>query len=305
MIFLPRDFIETRGGLIFAVVDAVIEDGKALCFLRYGPAGKLSTAAANHLLRNSFPQYLHHSLRLNADLHAVPVECILKHHQPRKRVQALLAQDAKDGIERKLISLLNSLLAAGLPVECLGVTGSLLIGRQTSTSDIDVVVYGSDYFFHALARVRELKKSGLLADLDEPAWRDAYSRRGCELSFEEYIWHERRKGNMGIIDGTKFDLALIVEDVTEELPIDWHKAGHATIKAKVLDDSRSFEQPARYLIDHIDIGEILSFTQTYTGQSRMGETIEAAGQVEMASDGRKRLVVGSSREALGEFIRVI
>ncbi len=304
MIFLPRDFIETREGLIFAVVDGVIEDGKALCFLRYGPEGKLATTPANLLLRNSFPQYLHHSLRLNADLHALPFECILKHHQPRKRVQALLAQGAKDGIERKLISLVKSLVEAGLPVECLGVTGSLLIGRQTSTSDIDVVVYGSDYFFQALARVRELKKTGLLADLDEPAWKDAYSRRGCELSFEEYIWHERRKGNMGLIDGTKFDLALIVEDAIEEPPIDWHKAGPATIKTKVLDDSRSFEQPARYLIEHADIGEILSFTQTYTGQARMGETIQAAGQVEI-SDGRKRLVVGSSREALGEFIRVI
>ncbi len=304
MIFLPRDFIETREGLIFAVVDGVIEDGKALCFLRYGPEGKLATTPANLLLRNSFPQYLHHSLRLNADLHALPFECILKHHQPRKRVQALLAQGAKDGIERKLISLVKSLVEAGLPVECLGVTGSLLIGRQTSTSDIDVVVYGSDYFFQALARVRELKKTGLLADLDEPAWKDAYSRRGCELSFEEYLWHERRKGNMGLIDGTKFDLALIVEDAIEEPPIDWHKAGPATIKTKVLDDSRSFEQPARYLIEHADIGEILSFTQTYTGQARMGETIQAAGQVEI-SDGRKRLVVGSSREALGEFIRVI
>jgi predicted nucleotidyltransferase len=305
MIFLPRDFIETGEGLLFAVVDAVIEDGKALCFLRYGPAGKLSTAAANYLLHDSFPQYLHHSLRLNADLHAVPVECILKHHQPRKRVQALLAQCSKDGIERKLISLVKSLMEAGLPVECLGVTGSLLIGRQSSTSDIDVVVYGSDYFFQALARVRELKKTGLLADLDELAWKDAYSRRGCELSFEEYLWHERRKGNMGLIDGTKFDLALIVEDAIAEPPIDWHKAGPATIQAKVLDDSRSFEQPARYLIEHADIDEILSFTQTYTGQARMGETIQAAGQVEMASDGHKRLVVGSSREALGEFIRVI
>ena len=304
MIFLPRDFIETREGLIFAVVDGVIEDGKALCFLRYGPEGKLATTPANLLLRNSFPQYLHHSLRLNADLHALPFECILKHHQPRKRVQALLAQGAKDGIERKLISLVKSLVEAGLPVECLGVTGSLLIGRQSFTSDIDVVIYGSDYFFQSLARVRELKKTGLLADLDEPAWKDAYSRRGCELSFEEYLWHERRKGNMGLIDGTKFDLALIVEDAIEEPPIDWHKAGPATIKTKVLDDSRSFEQPARYLIEHADIGEILSFTQTYTGQARMGETIQAAGQVEI-SDGRKRLVVGSSREALGEFIRVI
>jgi predicted nucleotidyltransferase len=43
--FFAKDFIETAEGLIFAVVERGVEDGKALCFLRYvlnPPAGKIS-----------------------------------------------------------------------------------------------------------------------------------------------------------------------------------------------------------------------------------------------------------------------
>ena len=304
MNYLPRDFIETQEGLIFAVVDDTIEDGKVLGFLRYGPNGKLTTNAANALLGESFPVYLHHSTRLDADVHAVPITCIRKHHQPRVRVREIMSHPTGDAIEGKFRRLLKLLTEDGLPADIFGVTGSLLIGRQGHGSDVDVVVYGRERFFQALAKVEALVKAGLLNKLDEPAWRDAYDRRGCHLSFEEYLWHERRKGSMGLIEGTKFDLALIAEEAKPADEAIWHKAGLAVIKAMVLDDTRAFDQPARYAINHAKIGEVLSFTQTYAGQAKTGETIEAAGKLELSNDGRKRLVVGSSREAPGEFIRV-
>jgi predicted nucleotidyltransferase len=305
MNFLPRDFIETSEGLLFAVVDGTIEDGKVLGFLRYGPGGKLNTAAANALLRDAYPKYLHHSIRLDADLHAVPLAAIARHHLPRQRAAELLRLGATDAIEGKLVRLLTLLLEGGLPAESLGVTGSLLIGRQNRRSDLDVVVYGRGNFFQALARVSALVEAGLLDELDGPAWRDAYDRRACSLSDQEYYWHERRKGNKGLIEGTKFDLALIALEVDEQPQAIWHKTGTAIVQARVLDDTRAYDQPARYSIDHPEIGEVQSFTQTYAGQAKTGETIEAAGKVEASNDGRKRLVVGSNREALGEFIRVI
>ena len=305
MSYLPRDFIETSEGLFFAVVDGIIEDGKVLCFLRYGPNGKLNTDAANALLHESRPYYLHHSIRLDVDIHAVPVECILRHHQPRKRVRDILAHPPRDEIEGKLLSLLKLLMEYGLSPDVFGVTGSLLIGRQTLLSDIDVVIYGRGNFFRALARVRALIDTGLLDELDTAAWRNAYDRRGCELSFEEYLWHGRRKGNMGLIEGTKFDLALIDEETATESQAIWLKTGPAVIQGLVLDDAHAFDQPARYSIDHPEIAEVLSFTHTYAGQAKTGETIEAAGNVEASDDGRRRLVIGSSREALGEFIRAV
>ena len=305
MTYLPRDFIETEEGLIFAVVDGVPEDGKVLSFLRYGSAGKVSTDAANTLLRQHHPHYLHHSRRLDAKLHAVPIVKVLRHHRPRARVREILSRGASDAIEAKLLRLLELLAEGGVPLESVGVTGSLLIGRQTPASDLDLVVYGREDFFRARQWVRELVDEGRLGDLDEAAWLDAYGRRGCELGYAEFLRHEHRKGNKGMIEGTKFDLALIVEEAEPEPPAQWRKTGTAVIRGRVLDDRRAYDQPARYPIEHEEIGEVLSFTHTYVGQAFTGETLEAAGAVETADDGRKRLVVGSTREALGEYIRII
>jgi len=305
MSYLPRDFIETEEGLIFAVVDGLPEDGKVLAFLRYGTSGKVSTAAANALLSQHHPHYLHHSPRLDAKLHAVPIVKVLRHHRPRARVREILARGAQDAIEVKLIKLLDLLAEGCVALESIGVTGSLLIGRQTPNSDLDLVIYGREHFFHARQWVRELIDEGRLGDLEAADWLEAYERRGCELGYEEFLRHEHRKGNKGMIEGTKFDLALIVEETDPEPPAQWRKTGTAMIRGLVLDDSRAYDQPARYLINHPEIDEVLSFTHTYVGQAFTGETIEAAGAVESSENGRKRLVVGSTREALGEYIRVI
>jgi len=303
--YQPRDFIETAEGLLFAVVDGLPEDGKVLSFLRYAAAGKMSTAAANALLRERHPHYLHHSARLDARLHAVPIAHVHRHHRPRARLRDILARGGQDAIERKLLRLLRLLAEGGLPLDAVGVTGSLLIGRQTLVSDLDLVVYGRDNFFRARVLVRALVEAGQLGDLDADAWRDAYGRRGCELDYAEFLRHERRKGNKGMIEGTKFDLALIAEEIEPAPAAIWRKTGKARLRACVLDDAGAFDHPARYLVGHPEIGEILSFTHTYAGQAQTGEWIEAAGAVESADDGRQRLVVGSSREALGEFIRVL
>jgi predicted nucleotidyltransferase len=306
--YLPKDFIETFEGLIFAVVDGVLEDGCVLAFLRYAPEGavhrKVSTEQANALLRADYPQYLHHSARLDADLHVVPLADIRRHHRPRERVRSLLARGPTDAIEAKLLRLLEKLMEGGMAPEWLGITGSLLIGRQTPASDLDVVAYGRAQFFRAKEAVSRLIACGELQDLDAPSWRDAYERRGCVLSFEEFLRHERRKGNKGMIEGTKFDLTM-VDEAPDPEPVRWRKIGRATIRARVLDDSHTFDQPARYRLDHPHLSEVVSFTHTYVGQARAGERIEACGAVEESAAGFKRLVVGSSREAPGEYVRVL
>jgi hypothetical protein len=308
MPFNPRDFLETHEGLVFAVVDPHIEGDRVLAFLRYAPqSGKLTkvgTETANRLLQADFPRYLHHSSRLQAQLHGVPLDAIHRHHRPRERVQELLRRGPADDLESKLLRLLGLLAECGVSTASLGVTGSLLIGRQTVTSDLDLVAYGRDAFSRARAAVMKAQAEGTLDVLDEAGWRDAYQRRGCSLDFEDFVRHERRKGNKGALEGTKFDLALVEECRTPDCER-WDKRGALTLSARVLDAADAFGHPARYRIEHSDISEILSFTHTYVGQARDGEWIEAAGTVEESAAGLKRLIIGSSREAPGEFLRVL
>jgi len=62
------------------------------------------------------------------------------------------------------------------------------------------------------------------------------------------------------------------------------------------------DNPATYLIDHEEISRVLSFTHTYSGQALDGERIQAKGVCEVHGD-EQWLIVGTSREARGEYIR--
>jgi len=50
------------------------------------------------------------------------------------------------------------------------------------------------------------------------------------------------------------------------------------------------------------VSEILCYTHTYAGQALAGEVVEARGMMEDVR-GQKRLVVGTSREPVGEWMR--
>ena len=64
-LYQAKDFIQTKEGLVFAVVEQGLENGKVLCFLRYLQQDdswqKLATQQANQLLKSQYPQYLFYS----------------------------------------------------------------------------------------------------------------------------------------------------------------------------------------------------------------------------------------------------
>jgi predicted nucleotidyltransferase len=308
MTYLPRDFIETSEGLLFAVVDPRPEDGRVLCVLRYvregGTFRKLATREADGFLSGRFPAYRFVSRRLDARLHGVPIGKIFRHYRPRQRVPKLLFAPARDVMAEKAARWLNLMVGRGLDLARVGITGSLLIGAQHPRSDLDFVIYGRDAFFAARRIVRAAIEAGELDELDTADWREAYERRACALGFEEYLWHERRKGNKGLIAGTKFDITLIGEDLGPDSgPV--RKLGPAVLRAVVADARQAFDCPVRYRLEHPEVGEAQSFTQTYAGQAEAGETVEIAGLLEETESGQRRIVVGSSREAPGEYIRVL
>jgi hypothetical protein len=308
--YLPKDFIQTADGLIFAVVSYHPHQQKVGCFLRYAASGdnwqKVDTAQANRLLSRHYPQYLFKSKQFDAEFHAVSVRDIVSHYRPEDRLKTLLAAQPKDEIEQKLHRLITILVQFGVDCNFLGLTGSMLIGQQKPGSDIDLVVYGRKAFHQTRDVVRQAVVSGLVDELDIALMRDNFHRRGGDLNFEEFAWHESRKFNKAAINGTKFDIGMVC--LPTELDHDHHhyiKQGISTVKAMVLDDQRAFDFPARYLIDNEMTPEVVSFTHTYVGQAQTGEMIEVSGAVECDSaSGQRRLVVGSTREAIGEYIKV-
>lgn len=308
--FLPKDFIETEEGLIFAVVSYHPHEHKVGCFLRYvndqNGWHKVDTEQANRLLERHFPDYLYYSNQFDATFHAVPVDRIVGHHRPEQRLQILLQQPAEDVMQQKLHKLITILQRYQVDIDAMGLTGSMLINQQKPTSDIDLVLYGRKAFHQCRQAIQNAIADNQLQKLDDAQMLENYQRRDSELDFASFSWHEYRKYNKAMIDGSKFDIGMVC--LIDELQIEhrhFQKQGIKTIQCQVTDDSRAFDFPARYRVDNAVTPEVISFTHTYVGQVVTGEFIEVCGALECDASGTCRIVVGSSREARGEYIKVV
>ena len=240
----------------------------------------------------------------------VPEDEILQVLWADKRTQSLAEED------RRVAAIVDFLVAAGIPIESMGVTGSMLPGLQIKGSDIDFVVYGNYWFTARDAIMRRMQKirdvppdpdhdlpQPLITGISDEMWHQIYTKRVPKISFDEFMIHELRKGNRGMVEGTYFDL-LFVRD-WDQLPVrqergeDMHRC---TITARVTSADLAFDNPAVYEIDHPIISEILCYTHTYAGQALAGEMVEARGMMEQVG-GTRRLVVGTSREPDDEWMR--
>ena len=300
-----RDFVITKQDWIFSVVSYDLGGEELNCLLRYVPDEKgervsergryrkLDFFGAYEFLRKHHPDYI-------KDVHAVPKGDVKEILRPEVRLPVIAARNEH-------ARTIYELLGRHIPRERIGITGSFLCGLNGANSDLDFVVYGRANFNRARAIIKDATEAGLLTELKEDLWRQIYRKRKPELSYEEFLAHELRKGHRGAIGGTYFDI-LYVRDLKELQQLDrrnyehGERAGYKTITAEVTDASFSFDSPAIYKIEHPEIHHVLSFTHTYTGQALAGETIEARGVLEQTKH-EIRLVVGTTRAATGEWVR--
>lgn len=294
-----RDFFETVDGWIFAVADYNHPDGLR-SMLRYVPDErgereangkryrKLDFDPAFEFLRKERPIYVR-------DLHTVPESDVMRLYQPSAGLQAVADRDPR---VRKIATILAE---AGVPRTEMGITGSMLIGLNGPTSDIDFVVYGP-WWWKARDIINAAKAGGEIQDLDLATWQKIYKKRKPETGFDEFMLHEKRKGNRGMVDGTYFDLLFTRDWSQIEPQMKGKQLGPRKIVATVTDARFAFDSPAIFRLDDDEVAEIFCYSHTYAGQAREGEVVEAQGVLEETAAGL-RLVVGTTREAKGEWIR--
>ncbi|MCZ7380055.1 MAG: nucleotidyltransferase domain-containing protein [Candidatus Methanoperedens sp.] len=292
-----RDFIITHDDWIFAVADYCHEGG-IRSILRYvpDPEGKRGTDKkyrkldfddAFVFMKKARPEWV-------SDVHVVPWDSVKQILAPNERLPSLVKKNSK------VKAIVNTLKA--IPLDKMGVTGSLLAGLENESSDIDFIVYGNSWFKARDIIARAKKEKNPITEISDEMWHEIYKKRKPELPFDEFLRHELRKGNRGMVGGTYFDL-LYVRDWEDIAPcLRGRDIGYETIEATVTNADFSFDSPAIYKIDHPEISYVLSYTHTYAGQALVGERIEARGMVEVVGN-MKRLVVGTTREPKGEWIR--
>ncbi|HYC19746.1 MAG TPA: DNA polymerase subunit beta [Candidatus Bathyarchaeia archaeon] len=292
-----RDFVVTKNDWIYAVV-SYDNEPHIRGFLRYIPDknGDRVSRDGTRFRKVGFEeagQLMHKSVHYRDGLCAIPGEDIARVERPRQCVERCDDADVS--------SVVDFFESYGISRRHMGVTGSRLVGLATGSSDIDFVLYGKRSFDRGRVALRDAVETGLLPEIDTGLWLRIFRKRTPELTFEEFVLHEKRKWNRGSLRATYFDL-LFVRDF-DEIAIEPRGTddGFATVRATVTNATYAFDSPAIYEITHETVNKVLSYTHTYAGQAEKGEVIEARGICNEA--GVTRLIVGTSRAARGEWIK--
>lgn len=330
----PRDFIFTKDDLFFATTTYLHPEDRILSFLRYVPDqnggrslkgrrySKVDSKQAHEFLNYNYPEYLFDCEITNVQMMGVPINKIERIMKPSSRLNEILELDNRDVLLEKVVKLAETFHDhTSVKYDKMGVSGSILPGLyDPNVSDIDFVIYGLKNHREVMEAFADIKnKNGILKGIEGDYWEKLYKKRikDYSLSYEEFRWYENRKHNRGIIQGTLFDI-LQTRDWDEIHgtygTTRYEPMGFAEIECRVVDSLAAFDNPAVYKVEDVIINkgpdvpitEIASYTHTYAGQVKEGELIIAQGKLEkvISKDIGYRLVVGTTRESIGEFIKL-
>ena len=330
-----RDFIYTKDDLFLATTTYLHPDDRIQSFLRYipDPEGerslngsrytKVDSQEAYNFLEDYYPDYLFDCQVTQVKMMGAPTSRVEKILSPVDRLKEIMESDSPNDLLLKVIKVAETFQEeAGIQAKHLGISGSILPNLYDPlVSDIDFVVYGLKNHRKAMETFESMKNNSNspLKAIEDGYWARLYAKRikDSTLSYEEFCWYENRKNNRGVVDGTLFDILATREwdEVTGTYGEETYEpCGTIEIKAKVSDALAAFDNPAVYQVEDVTIldgpdvylKEVASYTHTYSGQAREGERILARGKLEKVM-GKKtyyRLIVGTTRESLGEYVKL-
>jgi uncharacterized protein len=330
-----RDFIYTRDDLYFATTTYLHPNDRIISFLRYinDPDGdrslngvkysKVDSKRAYIFLKENFPDYLYNCAVTQVEMMGVPLKKVENILRPSKRLKEIMYNPSPDKILQNVIKIAETIHElTDIPYHHLGISGSILPGLYDPlVSDIDFVVYGLNNHRKAIDAFSAIKydENSPLKAIKEIYWNKLYEKRvkDSSLNYEEFKWYEERKNNRGTVNGTLFDILAtrdwdeIKGSFGEET---YQPIGTMELEATVSNALAAFDNPAIYQVEDVKIleghpfapTEIASYTHTYAGQASEGERIIAKGKLEKVSgrNTRYRLIVGTTRESIGEYIKL-
>ena len=319
------DYVETQEGLLFTVKGIHHPEGLTIAYLRYIPDPEGERERGGHryrrvydlketdnFLRDNYPQYLNRIEDHGLTLQSIPHGRIAKAYKPRQRLQEILA-DPNHGPEQIIARFASALTRNGVPPGSLGVSGSVLIGLATPSSDVDLIAYGLDAgrrVYEALERLRQSVEwiaphgSESVGEVTRSRWRDT------GLDLEGLAAIEARKILHGLVDGTTYFMRLVRGPEELEKEVSSRPLGKVTLRATVKDDRASIFTPCTYEIeDCINLGshgrpepsELTSYRGKFTEQAEEGERVEVRGTLERVDYGDRttyRVMLGGRGDYL-------
>ncbi|MEM2631305.1 MAG: hypothetical protein QXE00_01920 [Candidatus Bathyarchaeia archaeon] len=323
--------IESVEGVIFDVKGLVHPPGKIIAFPRFIPDLTGSRQRGKEIYRKIYslkerfdflervhPAYAVYDPVFDEKLCEVPSGKVKKVYSPIQHLERLRKGENLDGLEAAALHCLKILKEeANVPWDCLGVSGSLLVGLHSAESDIDPVVYGVENCRKVHGALRKL-----LSEASTPFRRYSvedlralfgFRSKDTAMSFEDFVAVESRKVFQGKFMGRDFFIRFVKapNEVDEKYgEIQYKNVGYAKIEAVVVEDSEAIFTPCKYKIEEAKviegprlepIKEIASFRGRFCGQARRGERIVARGKIEHVKDCRRgeeyyRVLIGNKPE---------
>ena len=303
------DFIELDDGSIFEVKGLSHPPHGVIAYPRYIPdeSGERSKegrryrrlhtlAEKEEFLKNRFPEYYTFNPYYQRMLPIIPWSRVRKHYTPQQTVTELLTANNLAGLRLKVLHFLKYVAEiADVPLEKLGISGSIMLGLEDEGSDIDLVVYG----LRESQKVRDailkaMAGGGLIRRLKGECLKDLYLLRSkdTQMSYEDFKRVEERKSNQGLFDDTPFFIRYLkdwgeVDERYGEYQI--RRLDYAKITAEVLDASQAHLTPAIYLLKDVHVlsgpswltvDRLITWRGRFAEQAYEGEAIIAQGYVE-------------------------
>ncbi len=308
--FREGDVIETVDKAFFDVKGLVHPPGKVVAFIRFVPDKKgdrktdgtsfkkvYALSERYALLKDEFPEYLVYDPVLDEQVCEVPIKDVKHHFRPANCLQNLREEENLDKLETQALQFVETLKdAADVSWRNLGVSGSIMVGLHTPSSDIDPLVYGSENCRKVYSALESLlqDKESLIKPYTMKELKALFNFRSKDtvMSFEDFVRTESRKVLQGKFMNRDYFIRFVKdwnEVETRYGTVRYTNEGYARIEAMVVEDSEAIFTPCRYGIDDVKvlegvrgkkIVEIASFRGRFCEQAKKGERIIAQGKIE-------------------------
>ena len=190
---MDGDTFLTKENFVFCVFGYEHPNGRAVSFLKYIPSQlqtlfsirflerkwkfqdlefvrpeKLYTAKnyqeISETFRSDFPHYVYSCPFYGKEIVSSPIEFVKSVYVPKECMQKLLQIKKKDKLQRLAVDLATLLSKESrVPIEEIGIRGSIALGMHMMRSDIDLAVYGAENFRNVEGAVGKLNDEGTLS----------------------------------------------------------------------------------------------------------------------------------------------
>ncbi len=322
------DLIKTKNNIVFDVKGLVHPPNKIIAFPRFIPQadgtrkskddtyGKVySLGDRFKYLQENTPNLIVFDPVFGETLCEVPTTQVAEHYKPEEKLWSL--RNAKDLtiLETKALQLAKTLKAkADIPWSNIGISGSIMAGLTTVTSDIDPLVYGlekSRKAYAALQQLRETADSGFkpYTTAELKALYD-FRVKDTQMSFEDFQAVESGKAFQGMFMGTDYFIRFVKDwnEIGEQYgDVCFQNSGYCRIAATIADAQDALFTPCTYKLRNVEvlegpelapIVEVVSFRGRFCQQATEDMRIEAQGKIEHVTNKKSgiehyRLILGN------------